>query len=324
VSNRATRRSSSRRAIAATAGAVIAAACLLAFAMQGLPGAARADTAAPAAQRALSTKPMSYLGVFEQNEIKSYAQVQQFGQAAGRAPNLVLYFIGWNFFNLQFARAAWAHHAFLVADLDPKGVSVASIAAGKQDAHLRTVASEVKSFGHPVIISFGHEMNGAFNTWGYRHVPPKTFIQAWRHIVTLFRAARATNVTWLWTVNYESSGEGAIQNWWPGASYVNWVGIDGYFYGKTYTFGNLFLPTMATIRKFTKDPVLIAETAAGQIAGQAAKISNLFTGASRNSVLGLIWFDENQKGSFWKQQWRIEGHPASVGTFKSAVRRYIK
>ena len=324
MSNRATRRSSSRRAIAASAGAVLAAACVLVFAMQGLPGAARADAAAPLKTRALATKPMSYLGVFEQNEIKSYTQVAQFGHAVGRAPNLVLYFLGWNFFQLQFAQAAWTHNAFLVADLDPKGVSVASIAAGKQDAHLREVASEVKSFGHPVIIAFGHEMNGSFNTWGYRHVPPRTFILAWRHVVTLFRAAGATNVTWLWTVNYESSGEGAIQNWWPGAAYVNWVGIDGYFYGKTYSFGNLFLPTIDTIKGFTNDPILISETAAGQIAGQAAKISALFSGASRTHMLGLVWFDENQRGNFWKQQWRIEGHPASVGSFKTAVKEYIK
>jgi mannan endo-1,4-beta-mannosidase len=324
VSNRATRRSSSRRAIAASAGAVIAAAGLLLSVMQGLPGAARADTATPLKTRALSTKPMTYLGVYEQNELKSYSQVQQFGQAVGRAPNLVLYFLGWGSFNVTFAKDAYAHNAFLVTDLDPKGVSIYSIIAGKQDAHLRLIASEVKSFGHPVVISFGHEMNGAFNTWGYKHVPPQKFIQAWRRIVTIFRSAGASNVTWLWTVNYESAGEGAIQNWWPGAAYVNWVGIDGYYYGKNFTFGNLFRPTMATIRTFTKEPILISETAAGQVAGQAGKIDNLFTGASRNGVLGFLWFDLNQKGSYWKQRWRIESHPTSVGTFKKDVKQYIK
>jgi mannan endo-1,4-beta-mannosidase len=125
-------------------------------------------------------------------------------------------------------------------------------------------------------------------------------------------------------VNYQSAGESAIQNWWPGAAYVNWVGIDGYYYGKKFTFGNLFLPTMDTIRTFTKDPILLAETAAGQVAGQAGKIDNLFAGANRNGVLGLVWFDLNQKGSYWKQQWRIEGHPVSVGTFKKDVKEYIK
>jgi hypothetical protein len=167
-------------------------------------------------------------------------------------------------------------------------------------------------------------MNGSFNTWGYRHVPPATFIKAWRHVWTVFRTAGATNVTWLWTVNYQSAGEGPVAPWWPGAAYVNWVGIDGYFYGKTYTFGNLFIPTLGAIRKFTHDPFLIAETAAGQIAGQPAKISSLFAGASRIGALGAIWFDENQKGSFWKQQWRIEGHPAAVGSFKNAVKLYVK
>ena len=140
-------------------------------------------------------------------------------------------------------------------------------------------------------------------------------------------AGTYANDSWSFTDpngNYQSAGEGAIQNWWPGAAYVNWVGIDGYYYGKNYTFGNLFLPTMTTIRTFTKDPILIAETAAGQVAGQAAKISNLFSGASRNGVLGLVWFDLNQKGSYWKQQWRIEGHPTSVGTFKKDVKQYIK
>jgi mannan endo-1,4-beta-mannosidase len=320
VSNRATHRSASRRAIAASA-AVLAAAFSLVLA-QG-PGAARADAALPA-NRALATTPMSYLGVFEQNEIKSYSQVAQFGQAVGRAPNLVLYFLGWGLFNVTFAKQAWAHHASLLTDLDPKGVSVASIAAGRQDAHLRLVASEVKSFGHPVIIAFGHEMNGAFYPWGYKHVPAGTFVQAFRHVVTLFRAAGVTNVTWLWTVNYENRKEGPIRNWWPGSAYVNWVAIDGYYYAKSYWFNNIFVPTMATVRSFTKDPILIGETAAGQDAGQASKIPNVFAGASRYHALGVIWFDEAQNDGHWHQDWRIEGHPASVSAFKTAVQRYIK
>jgi mannan endo-1,4-beta-mannosidase len=321
VNNRATHRSASRRAVAATASAVLAAAFSLVLA-QG-PGAAPAD-AALQVQGPLVTKPMSYLGVFEQNEIKSYSQVSQFGQAVGRAPNLVLYFLGWGLFNLQFADAAWAHHAVLLTDVDPRGVSVASIAAGEQDTHLRTVATEVKSFGHPVIIAFGHEMNGAFYPWGYRHVPAQTFVQAFRHIVTLFRAAGATNVTWLWTVNAENRKEGPIRNWWPGSAYVNWVAIDAYYYAKTYWFSNIFLPTMAMVRRFTDDPILVGETAAGQEAGQAAKISDVFAGASRKHVLGVVWFDEAQKGSHWHQDWRIEGDPASVAAFKTAVKQYVK
>ena len=52
---------------------------------------------------------------------------------------------------------------------------------------------------------------------------------AWRHIVTLFRAEGADNVTWLWTINRDTHGTGPIGKWWPGKAYVTWVGIDGYY-----------------------------------------------------------------------------------------------
>ena len=48
---------------------------------------------------------------------------------------------------------------------------------------------------------FGHEMNGTWYSWGYEHVPAAVFVAAWRHIVNVFRAVGATNVTWMWTVN---------------------------------------------------------------------------------------------------------------------------
>ena len=44
-------------------------------------------------------------------------------------------------------------------------------------------------------------MNGTWYSWGYRHTSPAVFVAAWRHIVTVFRAAGARNVTWLWTIN---------------------------------------------------------------------------------------------------------------------------
>jgi hypothetical protein len=42
------------------------------------------------------------------------------------------------------------------------GVTLASIAAGGSDSYLRSYADAVVALGHPVILSFGHEVNG---TW---------------------------------------------------------------------------------------------------------------------------------------------------------------
>ena len=89
-----------------------------------------------------------------------------------------------------------------LVQIDPTGVSLTAIAAGKYDAYLPSLTPprSRRSVGR-IIISFGPEMNGYWYSWGYRHTTPAVFVAAWRHIVTVFRAADAQNVTWLWTVN---------------------------------------------------------------------------------------------------------------------------
>ena len=52
---------------------------------------------------------------------------------------------------------------------------------------------------------------------------------------------------WLWTVDVNKPGTGPVQDWWPGNSYVTWVGIDEYYYRRDYAFGDAFLPTIAEV-----------------------------------------------------------------------------
>ena len=80
-------------------------------------------------------------------------------------------------------------------------------------------------------------------------------------IVTLFRGQGAKNVTWLWTLQADEPGTGPIASWWPGAQYVTWVGIDGYYYRPSDTFASVFGKTIAQVRMFTGQPVLLSETA---------------------------------------------------------------
>jgi mannan endo-1,4-beta-mannosidase len=273
----------------------------------------------------LRDTPASYFGVFEPSVQKhSYGQVARFAKVIGSQPNLVLEYSYWGEpFATNFARQAEAHGATVVDDLDPTGPSVASIAAGDQDGYLEGFAEAVRGFGGPVIISFGHEMNGNWYSWGYTHTSPKVFVQAWRRIVTVFRDVGADNVTWLWTINLIAAGGPAIRDWWPGRNYVTWTGIDGYLVERYMNFSNTFAPTISAIRQITAKPILISETAVGQLAGQAAGIPGLFAGVRRAHLLGLIWFDEAQSGGIWAQDWRLEGHPAAEAAFHRAVTRYL-
>lgn len=273
----------------------------------------------------LPSTPRTYIGVYERGLKKSYGPVETYARAIGRQPNLVLYFTDWGGgFQASLASIAHEHGATLLLDLDPTRISLLSIANGQQDRYLKSFAESVLAFGNPVIISFGHEMNGTWYPWGWTHASPHLFVRAWRHVVSVFRKVGAGNVTWLWTVNGITAGEAPIRQWWPGAAYVTWVGVDGYYYQPGDTFASIFGPTLAAVRTFTRKPILISETAAGQVAGPAQKIPDLFAGVRQSGLLGFVWFDVAQHDGLYHQDWRLEDHKAASAVFRRAVRTYMK
>jgi mannan endo-1,4-beta-mannosidase len=271
----------------------------------------------PATVPALPTAPNSYLGVYVDGVPASYAGVISFTRATSVRPNVLSYYSGWmEPFGTSFAITARRHGAVTLVQLDPTGVNVAAIAAGRYDRYLTTYAKAVRAFGGPVILSFGHEMNGHWYSWGYRHTPPATFVAAWRHLVAVFRAAGTRNVTWMWTVNAVKPGHGIPSpgKWWPGKAYVTWVGIDGYYHEPSAQFTSVFGPTIAEVRLFTQDPILISETGASLAVGQPAKIASLFAGVRAYGLLGFLWFDVVANNDY-----RIDS-PTSIVALKLGAR----
>jgi mannan endo-1,4-beta-mannosidase len=273
----------------------------------------------------LPTTPQSYLGVFTTGVPVSYAGVTAFTTATTARPDVIMYYNGWfEPFQASFARTAAQHGQVPLVQLDPTGVSVAAIASGRYDGYLSAYAEAVRSYRNPVILSFGHEMNGNWYSWGNGHTSPVAFVAAWRHIVNLFRVLGAGNVTWLWTVNIiNDTQHGRIPSptrWWPGSSYVTWVGIDGYYLKPTWKFAPLFGPTIAAVRTLTGDPILIAETAAVPAAGQPAKIADLFAGIRAYGLLGFVWFNSTNTID---QDFSISS-PAAVAAFRQGAKAYTR
>jgi hypothetical protein len=269
---------------------------------------------------AAATPPPLLVGVYEADDPGSYGQVASFAAATGVQPRLVVYYSNWGMpFASAFASQVRGHGARPLVQIEPRGVSIAGVAAGTQDGYLRTLARRVRAYGHPVVISFGQEMNGSWYPWGAGHVPPQVFIAAWRHIVDVFRAQGARNVTWLWNINCGTPAGQPASDWWPGASYVGWVGIDCYYFYRSSTFAGLFASTITAVRQMTTEPILIAETAVGQVAG-AAEIPGLFAGARKDHLLGVVWFDKAQQGGIHHQDWRLEDDPAALAAFRAAAR----
>jgi glycosyl hydrolase family 26 len=276
----------------------------------------------PVVREALPPHADSYLGVFEPGSPPSFQPIEEFTEAAGKQPNLVEYYSGWaEPFATSFANMVHSHGLIPFVQIDPTFASVSAIAAGSYDEYLDTYAVAVRDFGHQVVIGFGHEMNSTSYSWGYKSVPASTFVAAWRHIVTLFRSQGADNVTWLWTVQADDSKTAPAASWWPGSSYVSWVGIDGYYLSPADTFSRVFAPTIDQVRAFTDRPVLLSETAVTRRANQYANIVNLFEGMAQYKTLGLVWFDKDQTHQSERQDWRIEGDLGAEAAFHAGISR---
>jgi hypothetical protein len=271
------------------------------------------------APTANATQSIRYLGLYERGSSSSYAGVAAFKTATGIRPDVLINYSSWlEPFQTNFATTAAKHGAVPLLQMDPFGVSLAKIASGQYDSYLIAYAKAVRAYLHPVILSFGHEMNGNWYPWGNTHTSPVVFVAAWRHIVNVFRGVGARNVTWLWTVNImQTGGIPSPAVWWPGDSYVTWVGLDGYYYQPSWTFSSLFGPTIAVIRQLTPDPILIAETGAAADTSQPSKIADLFAGIRLYGLLGFVWFNVAAE-----KDWRIMSTAAVVAFHQDAEAYY--
>lgn len=289
----------------------------------GIPLPGPAPT--PAAARTSLSQGRFYLGVRETDMPGRWAPVAQFSAAVHESPSLVLYYSNWRDpFRYGYAKEAHAHGAAVIVQIQSWKTPLNAIAHGSYDKYLRSFAAQVRTFGHPVVIGFDHEMNGRWYPWGCTHQSPAAFVAAWRHIVTLFRHEGADNVTWLWTISHTTHIKCSIRKYWPGARYVTWVGLDGYYFNRGDTFQSVFSRKLRQVRRLTHDPVILSEVGIGPLADQAHKLPGLFAGIRHSHLLGLVWFDVAQSAGLYHQDWRLEGHQAAVAAFRRGVAKMTK
>ncbi len=110
------------------------------------------------------------------------------------------------------------------------------ILRGEFDGDLRAWAREAKTFGSPVLIEWGTEPNGKWFPWNGRwnggaKIGPAKYVAVYRHMVDLMRSEGATNLQWIWHVNWLGEPESkwnAFENYYPGNEYADWIGLSAY------------------------------------------------------------------------------------------------
>ncbi|MBK8739114.1 MAG: hypothetical protein IPM02_05970 [Betaproteobacteria bacterium] len=274
------------------------------------------------------------------------AAITQYTSEAGTAPDIVMYFQPWrtaagacsvfNEFPFLPNRVSAAGARVMVtweplqdgAGAAQPGFTYASILGGAQDACISVYAQQVKDFGAPVLIRMAHEMNGNSNNWtGIANGnDPQGYINVYRKVVDMFRAAGATNARFVWSPDHASPPEvpapaSEIKNYFPGAGYVDFIGVSGYNWGNDPLRGGGWVTPEQTfdnflnmiLREFPGKPVLITEI--GSVPGYAGNSrSTWYTDtfnflAQRKDLKGIVWFNDFAFASTAQADFRITNTP---------------
>ncbi|MBI4319609.1 MAG: glycosyltransferase [Chloroflexi bacterium] len=106
------------------------------------------------------------------------------------------------------------------------------IGEGEFDGHIADVAARLKMTGQPILLRFGHEMDlpdDGLHPWSYQ--PAQTYVEAYRRIHRVFEEQQADNVFWVWSPGGRfEDGEFTSTKWYPGDSYVDFVGLSVFVY----------------------------------------------------------------------------------------------
>ncbi|MFN8215898.1 MAG: glycosyl hydrolase [Solirubrobacterales bacterium] len=267
----------------------------------------------------------------------SAAVVSRFEADAGKAITFVNTGQPWAQFDRTTMDAAIATGTIPLVTMGlAEGVTLKDVVGGKQDKEIRAWAKAAREFGYPFLFRPWWEVNGDWYSWGRS----PEYIAAWRHFHDLVVEEGATNVTWAWVVNSvwwdsttESWGPSDPTPYYPGAAYVDWVGMDAYNWGlnplqpdKWRTPTEVIGPTLEILEGIAPSkPVCICEGASTEKGREKGPWINSMLGEylpAHPSIKAYLWFNWNveqggQPGTEW--DWPIESSPAAQAAFRAGI-----
>ncbi|MEP6987356.1 MAG: glycosyl hydrolase, partial [Chloroflexota bacterium] len=218
-----------------------------------------------------------------------------------------------------------------------------NITRGDFDAFITQWATDAKNWAHPLFLRFDWEMNGNWQfPWSSQlnGNKPADYIAAWRHVHDIFTRVGANNVTWVWAPNISTWNTIPLAQLYPGASYVDWVGLDGYnFYTKQAmpweTFSQIYsgAPTLVSNSKdsYTEitnvapgKPLMITEFASVEFGDGGTKKAQWITDALSSAIpnrypaiKAIVYFNWNAGNP--ALTWPVGTSVASKNAFATAI-----
>ena len=291
---------------------------------------------------AAATTPIA-LGAYISGAPDNSLALDQFTSMVGVAPSVVMWYQDWAHSSFDVTRmntvasrglmpmVTWEPWDYTLGTNQP-AYTLSAIISGTYDGYIQQWAQAAKDWGKPFYLRCAQEMNGNWYPWGngVNGNTASQYLAAWQHVWKIFAAAGATNVRWVWCPNVAGRGKGgsasnAFASFYPGDSYVNWLGLDGYNWGTTQSWStwqdlaSVFGASYGAITKITTKPLMIAETASGEAGG--SKATWITTGLSSTipskfpRVQAVIWFHENKE-----TDWRVNSSSTALTAYQQIAK----
>jgi hypothetical protein len=224
---------------------------------------------------------------------------------------------------------SWASQS-IPSNVNEPNFQLSDVIAGTYDSYIRSFATAAKNWGHPFFLRFNWEMNGTWFPWseGVNGNKSGEFVTAWRHVHDIFTAVGATNVSWVWCPNIDPTNRYvSLSSQYPGNSYVDWSGLDGYNWGTNpvkpggwKTFDQLYSSTYKQIVESIapSKPMAIGEFASTEYGGsKAAWIEETLARipTAYPKIRAILYFEKLDSG----MDWPIETSSTATSAFARGI-----
>ena len=230
----------------------------------------------------------------------------------------------------------------------PDRFNLPDILAGKWDTYIDQWADAARNYGKPLLVTWGLEMNGTWFPWSGHYygggkvigkknghplyAGPELVKKTYQYVVDRVRARKADNILWGFHANNFSSPRvswNKMANYYPGANYVDWLGLS--VYGKMLktegwaTFNNVMEDPYKEICQLDpQKPIILAEWGVGEFppGDKAEFITSAFTDLRtkyQRIRAAVYWHErwENKDGSY--SNLRVNSSPEALKAYRTGV-----
>lgn len=239
-------------------------------------------------------------------------------EETGIDPKIINFYLQWPINGqeqialLSTLQAITSSNAIPCITWEPMQLSAEQILNGSYDPYILHFAKQIQEHGKTIMLRFAHEMNLDVYHWGSKKEEfgkdsPEKYKRLFRYVVDLFRKHNVQNVQWVFCPNCDSvpnESWNKIENYYPGDSYVDVFGIDGYNWGKPgRSFKEIFGGAMEVLKGLNgKLPIYVFETSTVDKGAERVKwIAEALKASKEWGIKGIVWFQVNKEND-----WRLK------------------